>query len=92
MSCITRASTVRARSQLATLRQGPNPSFDFGVTVRAEQDALAGLDPSGLQRAGHALRSDREALPPGIDVVEVQRPALSVVAAYRAAPAGLRDE
>src|SRR3954451_24837766 len=62
------------------------------MAIRAEQHALAGLLPQDRQRPRHAVVGEAEALLHRIDVVELQRTDVPVVAAHDARTSGLFDQ
>src|SRR4051794_16098624 len=62
------------------------------MTVAAQQHALRGLLARAFERARNAGVREPECLRRGIEVMEVQRPCMPVVATQDAAAAGLGDE
>jgi hypothetical protein len=69
-----------------------NACFDFGVAIRAEENAFPSLLPCRLDAAGKALTSEAKPLLSRIEVVELEGAHEAVVPADAAAPAGLIDE
>ena len=67
-------------------------AFDFNVAVRAQQDALARFRPRCCQRPRNALAADLKALGRRVEVVELQRGRVPVIAADDTGAARLLDE
>ncbi len=73
-------------------RNYSHPVLDLSMTIRAQKHALARLDPELVERDGHSLGVDFDALVGGIEMVKVQRAHVAVVAADTTAPSGLADK
>ena len=72
-------------------KQG-HPALDFGVAVRAKQNAFSGLSEQNIERQRNSGAAERNALVVRIDMMKFKRPDAAVIPADVAVPSGIRDE
>ena len=75
-----------------SLGHAGRPRLNFGVTVRAEQHALAGFRAGGIECSRDPSARQPKLLERRVEVVELKRALVARIAAQRAAPACLLDE